>query len=148
MTFTLDTSGAVEIPGSGGQVRRGWLWSDLSPFAQGYVEALLRDAPAVGPQSDLRFPGFSDLSPEAVAMILADCAHDEKVGRQLNLAGNPEDRTSRKAGRGFWRERQTGNLFDAPPQTVFLTDDGKVKLKVANLSPTTRSPRQSEEGEG
>ena len=46
MTFTLDTSGKVE--GLATSSPRGtpcWFWRDLSPFCQGYVEALFADLP-------------------------------------------------------------------------------------------------------
>lgn len=39
--FTLDTSGYVYLPGPE-DAERHCVWEDLSPFAQGYVEALLR----------------------------------------------------------------------------------------------------------
>ena len=40
MTFTLDTSGFVQFRDSHGELMT-YRWSDLGPFTQGYVEALL-----------------------------------------------------------------------------------------------------------
>lgn len=131
--FTLDTSGYVYVypprsPRTGNvlvQVRLEW-WN-LDAFTQGAFTEAARQAVAAG---IAEAGAFRNWSPEALAMILADCAADQKVGHALNLAGNTEDRTSREAGRKFWIERQTGNLFDCPPLTVSLDDDGKVKLEV------------------
>lgn len=62
--------------------------------------------------------GFSDLSPEALAMILADCA--------LRAAGL--DDLDREDGALFWAERQAGKWLAFPPLTVSLGDGGKVEL--------------------
>jgi hypothetical protein len=56
-------------------------WSDLSPFAQGYVEAMFAEW---GPRLEAQTAGlaqpkshrrlcFSDLSPEAIALVLRLC---------------------------------------------------------------------------
>lgn len=130
--FTLDTSGAVEIPDSGGQVRRGWLWSDLSPFAQGYIEAALKELfvsqAAIAARKGHKTHNFSArrfdrLAPSTLAAMLRDCKHDVAMGERI---GSGEDRTSRKAGRKFWIERQTGRLFDCPPLTLSIGDDGLI----------------------
>jgi hypothetical protein len=95
----------------------------LDTFTTGYVAALRENLPP----EHRRAP----FAPSTLAAILKDCAEDQAVGRRLNLAGNPEDRTSRAAGRAYWEERQTGNLRDAPPQTPHLGDDGKIYLREA-----------------
>lgn len=131
--FTLDTSGYVYVypprsPRTGNvlvQIRLEW-WN-LDAFTQGTFTEAARQAVAAGIAEAAALRNWSH---EALAMILADCAADQKVGRALNLAGNKEDRTSRKAGRKLWTERQTGNLFDCPPLAVSLGDDGKVRLAV------------------
>lgn len=135
--FTLDTSGAVEIPTTvpwtpsheahAGPVRI-VRWPDLDAFTQGYVEALLKNL-IVDQQTNSRGEtiheqdaGFSDLSPEALAMILADCAawHKSHPGS-----------TRRAHGQRLWTERQLGTLDRFPPLTVSLGDDGKVRLALS-----------------
>ena len=186
--FTLDTSGEVTIlrPNFWGDGDRVVRWSDLSPFAQGYVEALFASLPffhmecpacewdcIVGPPglgdlgiccplcaedngrtvtvrtearvsrdwtgtvegSDDRKKGFSDLSPEALALILRDCTRALETKLWGDSVGD---------GRLFWSERQE-ELFSGfwggqqtllcetlfPPLAVTLSDDGKVCLKEA-----------------
>lgn len=68
------------------------------------------------------------LAAEALARIVEDCARDQRVGKQLNLAGNQEDRTSKKAGRAYWAERQSGSLHDDPPVRLFLAEDGLIHI--------------------
>lgn len=132
MTFQLDTSGAVEMTvWDSYPVPPKLRWSDLTPFAQGFVEGLFASGP-VSDRERLSFVehgyGFKHLHPEALALILRDCAHDVRMGERI---GSGEDRASRKAGRKFWLERQTGNLFDAPPLHRFLSEDGRVCLRPA-----------------
>lgn len=134
--FKLDTSGAVFIPdprfpAGATRIR----WEDLSPFAQGYVEASWREWGHLHPGkvwgSLVKPFGFSDLSPEALSMILGDCeAHQKTYGLP---AGDPRN-TAR--GRNFWVNRQTGMWAKTgaglvggfPPLRVWLDDDGKVEL--------------------
>lgn len=122
--FTLDTSGAVwvdpiDAPGIG------WLWSDLTPFQQGYVEAMKRARRIARPEylSNRRLDWrFSDLSPEALALILRDCAE------RLTQICWPDENTSQD-GRDFWESRQRGFLIPGfRPLTVSLDDDGKAHL--------------------
>jgi hypothetical protein len=122
--FTHDTSGAVEIPNSGGQVRRGWLWSDLSPFEQGYVEGMLGEldrskvcwTDGIGHVS----PQFSDLAPETLEAIRKDCAAYTRF--------DPFGLDYPKDGARFYHLRQTGHFPSYPPLTVSLGGDGKVRL--------------------
>lgn len=149
--FTLDTSGAVAST-----VRFGlpYAWSDLDAFAQGYVEALFASAcprcrgagefiqtwHAGNLHERLRDHGsgfgwfrcdlgFSSLSPEALAMILADCAAYQA------------SRPSGQVGAVFWLYRDEGELSDFPPLTVSLGDDGKVRLGPLNAS---QAPREDQ----
>lgn len=130
-TFKLDTGGSVFVPISPAHVR-GYRWSDLSPFEQGYVEALLqscdfpvRNAAGTPLREGDPLPGwmrarFSDLSPEALATILRDCAEECAVQTVAN---------SRYSGLRFWQLRQDGRMRRTfPPLTVALTDDGKIAL--------------------
>jgi hypothetical protein len=123
--FTLDTSGRAWVTryasdGAELRVRDLISWHNLDPFTQGYVEALLRVAPewvrcgaVAGPHEG--YCAFSDLSPEALAVILKDC---EMV--RVMWHGKGQD---------FWRLRQEGGWPGFPPLTVYLGDDGKVRLR-------------------
>lgn len=124
--FTLDTSGAVMLA-------PGFIWSDLSPFEQGYVEAMFASWKA---QCDLDGDdfdvGFSDLAPETLAAIRKDCA--ALVSPPYVFASDAD------AGRFCWEWRQRGwrnatggpPLREAfPPLTVSLGDDGKVYARAA-----------------
>lgn len=124
--FQLDTSGVVCCaPFTAAHLALGRtrvVWSDLSPLAQGSLEALLRQlAQQSGPWTpregwrDTHWPGFSDLAPETLARIIEICP-----GRQ---GATVED------GATFWREQQEGQFEDFPPVTVYLGDDGKVRFQ-------------------
>ncbi len=138
----FDTSGVVDCPV--GKLISFRPWSDLSPFAQGYVEALFKSfhaevenirsvlsrANVIGTNEHLvRLQawgalGFSDLSPEALGMILADCeALQRNAWPKADL---------RRLGQDCWRSRQEGRSADFPPLTVSLNDDGKIVLAVAS----------------
>jgi hypothetical protein len=142
--FTLDTSGAVlsrsDHVMSGGVLTT--VWSDLSPFAQGYVEAMFAAldltvdemAKWLDGVDPYRLPSFSDLAPETLALILRDCAAYERGPAML-----PADRAG--GGATFWRDRQSGFYLREtagvpfcgafPPLTPYLGDDGKVYLREA-----------------
>jgi hypothetical protein len=67
---------------------------------------------------------FSDLSPKALGMILADCEAAKP------MEGYRPDEYA-KMGRRFWHERQSGAFpADFPPLTISLRDDGKIVLAV------------------
>lgn len=135
----LDTSGRVHgFAGSGRFPRDYREWEDLTPFQQGYVEALFAEVPPAlvpngdpetGESWDEEDPrGFSDLSPEALAMILADCDRQALV-----YTDRTPDQTD---GRIFWSGRQHNVLRSRgfPPLTPYLSDEGRVCLKVASPS--------------
>lgn len=135
--FKLDTSGYVKVTHEDGQWHR-YVWSDLSPFTQGYIEALfasawaepkfrsdwlLRDVVKGVPEDEWRTdrPAFSDLAPETLARIIADCAWRQEKSPRLG---------SVKDGADFWRARQGENGWPVsmPPLTVQLGDDGTVRF--------------------
>lgn len=128
--FTLDTSGAVMLA-------PGFIWSDLDPFTQGYIEALLREGSAAvhtereqQGRERSRFDrdlGFSDLAPETLAAILTDCAR-----RKTQLAPKGSTLfTEAERGRLFWEDRQVALVAAFPSLTPYLGDDGKVYLRAA-----------------
>jgi hypothetical protein len=125
--FTLDTSGAVgPVPGypNSGPVEHGckFIWRDLTPFQQGYVEALFASVMPPRTVNPSFASGFSDLSPEALALILRDC---ERWQEQFPAVGKHKD------GAAFWelRTKQYVKRPDFPPLTVSLSDEGKVQLR-------------------
>lgn len=128
--FTLDTSGYVEHPRGSDDVSAIY-WSDLTPFAQGYVEALFASERPGYDDAGLGghyVCGFSDLSPEALALILRDCAAFIETAHPPTSPDNDQRR-----GRAFWRLRQLNRYAGMwPPLTVSLDDDGKVRLAVAS----------------
>lgn len=159
MTFQLDTSGRVECAASFQPI--GWaIWSDLSPFTQGYTEALFAggmwglsckpcagngevvtdwdrylgapepgdqggegttDCPTCGGHGSLSV-GFSDLAPETLARIIADCERWQRL--------YPKGRSGHEGGAYCWELRQAQHVErpDFPPLTVQLGDDGKVRF--------------------
>lgn len=141
MTFQLDTSGSVILPrvdaGDGALYREPISWADLTPFTQGYIEALFE---ALGPYNWMDEQGgawpskFSDLAPETLARIIADCeAVQKRVADRLFVCPD---------GATFWTQRQTRfarvgaedrgwAVAHFPPQTVQLCDDGKVRFAPA-----------------
>jgi hypothetical protein len=133
MTFTLDTSGVVEGPIStpDGQRYDAIGWAFLTPFQQGYVEALFASLPH-GPRLIHPSHGagvyvrFQDLSSETLATILRDC--------EAYCAGHHRQNChkSEVEGGSFWRTRQAaGYVRDGrfPPLTPYLGDDGRVYLR-------------------
>lgn len=167
MEFKMDTSGRVETVAGSGTALNYYTWDRLSPFVQGYVEAMIADlykpeargwswSHAHGgyirdnhrkPQttgnrwddfpSDVdaaeawdidgvgNLPTFSDLAPETLARIIADCVEREDGWRYSNILIRKDDATE---GSLFWRERQMGASTAFPPLTVQLGDDGKVRF--------------------
>lgn len=134
--FTLDTSGEVTFPaiiamtGEPDSIALSYRWRHLDAFTQGYVEALFETLDErnfierLGEHGDPDY-GFSDLSPEALAAILKDCA------RAKPMEGYRADEYA-KMGRQFWMNRQSGLLPERfQPLTVTLSDDGKVYLAEA-----------------
>lgn len=131
MTYQLDTSGSVGIVTAapqGGSYCQTVRWSGLSPFAQGYIEALfagLNESRSYMPgdgQTGARELGFSDLAPETLAQIIADCeAANTGVGGAANGAAFWSVRNKPLLPQGEWSA-------DFPPLTVQLGDDGKVRF--------------------
>ncbi len=136
MTFQLDTSGEVLLTiakGMPAEVAGGYRWPDLTPFVQGYVEALLgdvryqRDSAGVRKGDHIvkwdervnytnsRLLAFRDLAPATLAAILEDCKDLVRFGVYRM-----------DEGAEFWEERQTGAFRFYPPLTPTLSDDGKV----------------------
>lgn len=118
MDKKFDTSGSVS----------GTVWSDLSPFAQGYVEALMTD-PTIGHRIYGLGRAFRYLAPETLSRIIADCEgyqrrHADLIGISVHPEGLP------RLGRLFWINRQNGSVASMPSLTVQLGEDGKVVFAV------------------
>lgn len=149
--FTLDTSGEVILPASFVWERHGSpiiRFSDLDPFTQGYVEALLTPNPHAVRDLSWRpscpqcvesrftcdahhktYPRFADLAPETLATTLRDCAQRQGKHPQILQGYNLRWNGTAERGEGFWKERQAGREPYFPPLTPYLGDDGKVYLK-------------------
>lgn len=131
--WTLDTAGAVECSDPAKPcICHARTWEQLSPFVQGYVRALyetanLRLAFRTSYGEHHRPAQFSDLAPEALALILEDCANFENFTSGLGF------KTGEVEGRRFWNGRAKGQLTGAwgaafPPLRVYLDDAGKVQI--------------------
>lgn len=135
--FKLDTSGEVGIMPAGRWNERFMRWSDLSPFAQGYIEAALTsygDVLEMRPRGAGESPmlrsmiiahrpaRFSDLAPATLAAMLEDC---ERWKCQFPAVGAQED------GMAFWvlRNAQFVKRSAFPPVALFLADDGKIRQR-------------------
>lgn len=123
--FTLDTSGAIRlVPARSDPDGPIYRWSDLTPFAQGYVEAMLASVDrSVGGFS---FPAFSDLAPATLSRIIGDCEAADHLRPGVSAEGD------RASGAQFHAMRQSG-LFAVrfPPLTVSLGEDGLIYLAEA-----------------
>ena len=146
--FTLDTSGGVLVQNTQHHTESLVEWDDLSPFEQGYIEALFASAglrfetpldPIDEPYMDE--PSFRHLAPETLARIMEDC---RKFAGQLQA--DYTERQLRTMGAEFWAYRndrrsltgfptQAGwaalsrRARDYPPLTPYLGDDGKIYLR-------------------
>lgn len=121
MQHTLDTSGVVQFRDDHGELMT-YRWSDLTPFVQGYIEALFFD-----PASDAELwqakggiLGFDRLAPETLARILKDC--EEMVRNSRGYLKTADQ------GREAWVWRQDGVLI-FPPLTPILSEDGLIRFK-------------------
>jgi hypothetical protein len=126
--FTLDTSGVVAATKDHQHPTKmnGFIWPDPSPFAQGYVEAALREnsvRPTIS-KAGARFkPAFCDLAPVTLAAILKDCEVLASVGEFENDS---------ECGDHTWKVRQAGRWPNFPPLTLYLADDGLIYQREAS----------------
>lgn len=97
-----------------GLIRRGWLEKKDNGIVQ-ITEAGERALHTATPLA------FSDLAPETLARIIADCE-----AAQVAQA----DHSYKSTGLEFWMVRQRGHVASFPPLTVQLGDDGKVRFAV------------------
>lgn len=125
--FILDTSGVVTMNPPEQPAFAHLLFSDLGAFTQGYVEALFfteeerlceqsngeRHMPDVAINTATRESqfvggdsfGFSDLAPEALASIIADCEAFQRDNAALLEAAYARDYDAEQAGRDYWYTR-------------------------------------------
>lgn len=122
-TFKLDTSGHIDIWDDAKEKNKPWFWDDLSPFVQGYVEAMFADiqgdawsladvgiTPHGTPQAQLdkaalRRCAFSDLAPETLARIMEDCERFCASKAALEWVPQGDPRHHECGGRAFWNAR-------------------------------------------
>jgi hypothetical protein len=154
--FILDTFGVVSVdtrvsegraPGTSHPVVV-TAWRDLDSFTQGYVEAMFFTS--TGDDGEAFAEGFSDLAPETLARIIADCAKFQEGAawlRAVNAAKGYDFPGEADAGRDFWFTRNghgcgfwdgdwpephAEQLTDAARTfgyvDAYLGDDGKVYL--------------------
>jgi hypothetical protein len=151
--FHLDTAGGVgAAPGSGlaGVIH---FHDDLDAFTQGYIEALFfTESGDADDGKEIGDAGFSDLAPETLARIIADCREfqvADNSGQALfdayesdapragpRAAGMDFWYTRNGHGCGFWDgdwpEPYASQLTDASKAfrslDAYLGDDGKVYL--------------------
>lgn len=135
--FKLDTSGFVmplkRYDPKWYADRVGYEWSDLAPCEQQYILAMFESV--WGDESfHANYPGFyttfippefSDLAPETLELIKADCARALADNRTSQLIG--------RDGGELWRLRQA-NLISSddpqfPPLAVEVDDNGKVRFQ-------------------
>lgn len=93
---------------------------ELTPFTQGYVEALLADAlPLFNVATP---PKCTSLSPGAWSQVEADCS--------AWLEGLPSRYKTRQQGMAFWNKRQARHFKQDvfPVLTVRLGDDNKLEF--------------------
>lgn len=145
MTFQLDKSGVVVLSPVDGGSTAPVAWGNLSPFAQGYIEALFEAHSIQRYRSDedriYSHGGFDMLAPETLARIIADCE------RYLGQTSITPERATAGDGRAFYVLRQSApaylngppmsqtmdgepvaSAYYFPPLTVHLGDDGKVRF--------------------
>lgn len=125
MTFQLDTTGQVPSFAGSDTALNFYTWERLDAFTQGYIEALFAELRQTTVAQECEqggwVLGFSDLAPEALARVIADCA-----SRQNDYGfGGVENA---KDGAGFWGRRQASASRSFPPMTVQLEDDCRVRF--------------------
>ena len=116
--FILDSAGTVRdvrAPSIEAVKRVDLDFSDLDAFTQGYIEALFFTECEIGTDADSHEPetqsalhgecGFSDLAPEALAAIVAQCAAFQRDSAPLLEEAFARDYDSAQAGRDFWFTR-------------------------------------------
>lgn len=152
MAFQFDTSGKIIL----NQTRI--IWSDLSPFEQGYVERAFAELDKARLQHYHAAPwgskgrevpicaAFSDLAPKTLARIIEDCSalHFEIIG--CVIGGD----VARGSVAWDWRQRAQADPRNPageiharfPPLTVILGHDGKVRFAEDRaLTPPTGDKR-------
>lgn len=151
MSFKLDVSGVIGGDMWAAKPILGTIWDDLSLFTQGYIEAMLQDlndkrinslGGIFAPAFRFYVPAkFSDLAPETLARIIADC------GRYLGQTSIQPHQAAQEDGRAFYALRQSApdyfngpemaqnmegepiaSVYCFPPLSVQLGNDGKVRF--------------------
>jgi len=133
MALQLDTSGVVRMPDRPRAKHMDHafpaltIWSDLSPFTQGYVEAMFEElwrTAGSGLAHQINVSRFRHLAPETLARIMEDCAWFMALDRRPGWLLTNEN------GHAFWHARQGIQVLGGwVAITPYLGDDGKVYLR-------------------
>lgn len=124
MSDHLNRTGSVgtvtSAPQGGSYCQTIW-WNNLNAFSRGYIEALFA---SICPEEDGSRPilqaSFSDIAPETLARIIADCAAFPSWSGRCDHSSH--------GGEVFFAQRQRGQWPDSfPPLTITLGDNGKVR---------------------
>lgn len=152
MTFQLDTSGVVyAVLRHDVHAHADMTWSDLTPFTQGYVEAMftsLMETPKLAawlagmsakkqgqPISNAPFVSDASIAPAwragwrgdvAIEPRFSDLAPETLAAILKDCEANSSTDSTKRSGALFWRNRQEGAVPDFPPLTLTLSDDGEV----------------------
>lgn len=100
-------------------------WADLDQFTSGYIEALF-----FAPSSDeIDNLGFSDLAPETLQTIIADCLAFQTGNAETLARVYQGDYSPRRAGVDFWftRNGHGAGFWDRD-----LGDDGQALTDAAH----------------
>lgn len=109
--FQLNTSGTVKstevAPNRAGFKADGvYSWGSLDAFTQGYIEALFfTENESLLEQLTGEDYGFSDLAPETLADIIADCAAFQRDNAATLAEAYTRDYDAGQAGRDYWFTR-------------------------------------------
>lgn len=79
------------------------VYHNLDSFTQGYIQAMFFTDTGTGDDEDLEDANFTELAPDTLAKVIADCERFQRVTVGLFLHMNPE--MEMEAGRDFWFTR-------------------------------------------
>jgi len=152
--FTLQSTGTVHdvrAPSIEALKRVDVDFCDLDAFTQGYVEALFftSECPQVDTEESMSAEhqadmfegrtsgsipgdvGFSDLAPDSLARIIADCAAFQSDNAELLELAYSRDYSAEQAGRDFWFTRNGHGVGFWNRDALDAPWDEKAKVKIS-----------------